>query len=170
MLNKQDIVVRYAAGAYTTNTVSGNRASSTASSEAAARKLGVALFGPSFLRVYKVPCHEYGGQRWRVYADPNEWAFCWATGLIGFGPAVPNGALALARGPRRALHESVAVRARHAKPRSPTKQAFLVPGIPEAGSEKLAGDALEAFLNWCATVTPKKSSHGVVWWPEARGK
>lgn len=41
-------------------------------------------------------------------------AYCWRNGVIGFGSTLPEGALPLGRGPRKALAEIVSVLATHA--------------------------------------------------------
>jgi hypothetical protein len=71
-------------------------------------------------------------------------AFCWRSGLIGFGSAIPDGALKIAEGPSKKLRELIGVVSRHAY----NGKDLLVPGIPEADSEEQAADALEAFIEW----------------------
>lgn len=94
-------------------------------------------------------------------------AYCWASGLIEFGPRVPDGALLIASGkekPLRAFLESVArhgYETREVNGR-PTKvrgtEHLLVPGIPEAGApiaqHKTKGAALAAFLAWISKRPP----------------
>lgn len=73
-------------------------------------------------------------------------AYCWATGLIEFGRTMPEGAIEVARGGAKKLREIVGVRARHGY----GKGQLLVPGVPEASSQQEKGDALFAWLKWCA--------------------
>lgn len=71
------------------------------------------------------------------------YAFCWASGLIGFGAQVPDGAIQLCRGARTTVVREVAVAARRGIARQ-----LLVPGVVEASSETLKADALAVFLAW----------------------
>jgi hypothetical protein len=90
-------------------------------------------------------------------------AWCWATGLIELGDAMPeagangNGAILIATGPKYALKGRLSAAARHGRGDSAGK--LLVPGVPEAtnDSEKLA--ALDEWLGW---LGKRKSSDGVV--------
>ena len=91
-------------------------------------------------------------------------AYCYATGLIGFGRRVPNGALVIARGPEKELREFIEVHARHGyrtRPVNgrPTKikgsDTLLVPGLPEAPNQTVAMDRLLAWLKWIAAGAPK---------------
>lgn len=77
-------------------------------------------------------------------------AYCWATGLIEFGDQVPEGALSIASGAPQLLRAVISVRARHGKGASEGK--LLVPGVPEAPSDQAKGDALQAWLAWCAQL------------------
>ncbi|MCD6663481.1 MAG: hypothetical protein LT082_08785 [Comamonas sp.] len=91
-------------------------------------------------------------------------AWCWASGLIEIGDAIPaespdgGGAIEIARGPRYALDAQVGALARHGQGASSGK--LLVPGVPEAGTQEAAGDALARWLAWCGA---RKSRDGVVW-------
>lgn len=79
------------------------------------------------------------------------YAYCYASGLIGFGRKVPKGAIQIARGPTKPLRDTIDVLARHGKGAS--AGLLLVPGVPEAPEspdDKLKGDALAAWLAWCA--------------------
>lgn len=159
-MNTVDVYVRYSCGAYVTNTLNGVRTSSTSGAEQAARTQAEKLFGPALQNVQRVDAE---GQTsvWRVTADADKVAWCWATGLIEFGDEVPENAVKIASGPDRALRELVQVVARHAKPRSDGQ--LLVPGVPEASSEDDAFEALSAWLGWCGKCHPKghKRSFGV---------
>lgn len=75
-------------------------------------------------------------------------AYCWATGLIEFGRTMPDGAIEVARGGAKKLREVVDVCARHGKGKGAGQ--LLVPGVPEACSQQAKGDALFAWLKWCA--------------------
>lgn len=86
------------------------------------------------------------------------YAYCWATGLIQFGRTVPKGAIPIARGRDKPLRDRIDVLARHGKGAS--DGLLLVPGVPEAPEspdDKLKGDALAAWIDWCA----KLQSHGI---------
>lgn len=88
-------------------------------------------------------------------------AWCWATGLIEIGDALPaddpdgGGAIEIACGPKYALKGAIGVVARHG--RGAGAGQLLVPGVPEAepGSEI---DALLDWLDWCGK---RKSRDGV---------
>lgn len=70
-------------------------------------------------------------------------AWCWAGGVIEFGPIqdMPDGALPIALGPWGAVVEAVTAQARHAYGNG----CLLVPGVPEAADEFAAVDAVTAF-------------------------
>lgn len=86
-------------------------------------------------------------------------AWCWATGLIEIGDALPadgpdgGGAIEIARGPKFALKGQLAALARHGIGAS--EGCLLVPGVPEADDQEAKGDALSAFLYRCNRRTPK---------------
>jgi hypothetical protein len=83
------------------------------------------------------------------------YAYCWASGLIQFGRKVPEGAIAIASGPAEPLRDAITTYARHGKGAS--TGCLLVPGVPEAPEspeDKLKGDALAAWLDWCAARRP----------------
>ena len=94
-------------------------------------------------------------------------AYCWASGLIEFGPRVPKGALLIASGSAKALRVYIEGVARHGYKsrwvkgrltKVPGTEPLLVPGVPEAGSavaiHKTAEAALAAFLNWIGKRPP----------------
>ena len=87
-------------------------------------------------------------------------AFAWASGFIEFGDTVPDGAIKIAEGAMSRLKSQVGVLARHGQGRSAGR--LLVPGVPEAGSEKAKGDALAEWLEWCARGNGTKHRNGVV--------
>jgi hypothetical protein len=86
-------------------------------------------------------------------------AYCWASGLIEFGETVPEGAIKIAHGPKADLKYEIEAAARHGKGASDGK--LLVPGIPEAGDQRAAGDALASFIAWGSKRRSAKK-YGVV--------
>ena len=80
-------------------------------------------------------------------------AWCWASGLIQIGDAMPpdapegGGAIEIARGPKFALRSQLSAVARHGKGESQGK--LLVPGVPEADTQEAGADALAQWLAWC---------------------
>lgn len=89
-------------------------------------------------------------------------AWCWPSGLIEFGSRTPNGAIQIASGKEVALRRTVDVLARHGKGAS--AGCLLVPGVPEAAQDETdaaKGDALAAWLKWCAGL----KHHGVKFYP-----
>jgi hypothetical protein len=70
------------------------------------------------------------------------YAYCWATGLIGFGEKLPNGALPIARGKGKKFKAWVQVKARLAY----DNKTYLVPGIPEAEDDR---EGIDALIKWC---------------------
>ena len=91
------------------------------------------------------------------------YAWCWASGLIEFGATLPkdgedgSGAIVIAEGPAYALEACVSVLARHAY-----DGRLLVPGVPEAGSQHVAGKALADWLAWCGKSNGRRYRNGVV--------
>lgn len=91
-----------------------------------------------------------------------EVAWCWASGLIEFGNAMPpdqvdgSGAIEIARGPKYALRGRVGALARHG--RGESKGQLLVPGVPERTDQKDKADALAEWLAWCGM---RKNKDGV---------
>ncbi|MGG6201420.1 host nuclease inhibitor protein [Salmonella enterica] len=71
---------------------------------------------------------------------PTITAYCWASGLIGFGNTLPEGALPIIVGEEKQVRDVVGVLARHAY-----NGDLLVPGIPEAADQNEAREALERF-------------------------
>lgn len=91
-------------------------------------------------------------------------AYCYASGLIEFGRAIPKGALVIARGPEKELRDFIDARARHGyrtkviggrRQKVPGTEHLLVPGIPEADNQWDAGTALQNWLRWIAVNAPK---------------
>ncbi len=75
-------------------------------------------------------------------------AYCWANGQIGFGTNVPDGAIFIAEGSSAQLRKVISVAARHGK--GVMQGMLLVPGVPEAQTQRAKGDALGAWLAWCS--------------------
>ncbi|EOG5327782.1 host nuclease inhibitor protein [Salmonella enterica] len=71
---------------------------------------------------------------------PTITAYCWASGLIEFGNALPEGALPIVTGNEKQVCDEVTVMARHAY-----NGDLLVPGIPEAASQDEGREALVRF-------------------------
>ena len=165
-MNVIDIYVRYSSGAYVTNTMNRERSSATMSSGAAAQRQAEKLFGPALQSVVLVDDNGSGASVWRATADADVFAFCWATGLIQFGTVVPETACHFATGPDRALRARLDVVARHGQGRSTGE--LLVPGVPEARSQKKGMDALLAWEAQCAKRNRAKNSYCVMFGPECR--
>ena len=87
-------------------------------------------------------------------------AWCWATGLIEIGDAMPadkadgSGAIEIARGPKCALKVRLEVAARHGQGASGGQ--LLVPGVPEAESGDARVDALIEWLAWCRKTQSRR--------------
>jgi hypothetical protein len=87
-------------------------------------------------------------------------AYCYASGLIGFGSKIPKGAIVIARGPAKELRDFIDGVARHGystrmvrgrRTKIPGTETLLVPGIPEAPNQAVGIDALEIWLGWIGT-------------------
>ncbi|OGB58479.1 MAG: hypothetical protein A2503_10140 [Burkholderiales bacterium RIFOXYD12_FULL_59_19] len=94
-----------------------------------------------------------------MYAEPVH-AWAWQSGLIEFGREVPEGAISFATGMDVPLRQRVDAVARHGQGKIEGK--LLVPGVPEAETEKAKVETLYAWVNWCANANGKKGSNGVV--------
>lgn len=106
-------------------------------------------------------CPRCGG---RSYYDLRpQLAWCFASGEIEFGSPnnVPEGAIVIASGAKSYIRGAVSVVARIGH-----KGKLLVPGVPEAESQKQAGDALSEWLSWCAKGNGRKGSYGVIFYSE----
>lgn len=96
-------------------------------------------------------------------------AWCWASGLIEIGDAMPaekpdgSGAIEIARGPKSALRAQLSALARHGKGAS--AGLLLVPGVPEREDQDDKADALAAWLAWCGGKW--RSRNGVIFAKEA---
>lgn len=91
-------------------------------------------------------------------------AYCFASGLIDFGPAIPDGALPIAQGralPLRSFIEGVARRGYEIEDRGgrPTKivgtDHLLVPGVSEWSDQSEKLDSLNRWLGWIAPLAPR---------------
>lgn len=69
-------------------------------------------------------------------------AYCWAGGLIQFGPSVPDGAIGIARGEEAKVRQVIEATARLAK----DNERLLVPGVPEAKCEREGLAALARYI------------------------
>lgn len=105
------------------------------------------------IQMYDRCCPRCGGKEY--YDATPQMAWCWASGLIEVGDREPaiqadgSGPIVIARGPKFALKSVLDALARHGRGHS--EGQLLVPGVPEAGSQREAGDALEEWLTWCAS-------------------
>jgi hypothetical protein len=80
-------------------------------------------------------------------------AFCYASGHIGFGTALPDGALEITRhSDKQTLLKVVEGTARLAY----DNKTWLVPGIPEASNENEKLKALRAYRVWVGKSLKKK--------------
>lgn len=94
-------------------------------------------------------------------------AWCWASGLIEIGDAMPDGkgnadgsgAILIASGPKSELKAVLSALARHGMGASHGK--LLVPGVPEANGQREAMDALIAWVAQCAKGNGHKGRYGV---------
>lgn len=66
-----DVIVRETAGAYTTNTVLGQRASSTCSPDAAIERLASKVYGADFSHAERLSDDGPGRSTWRIHARTN---------------------------------------------------------------------------------------------------
>lgn len=101
-------------------------------------------------------CPRCGGKSY--YDCTPQVAWCWASGLIEIGDALPSAeAIEIARGPKYALEGAISVAARHGK--GTGADQLLVPGVPEAPDQAAGLQALQEWLEWRSRL---KSRHGVV--------
>jgi hypothetical protein len=161
----EDLYVTDHYGAFNTARIRGHSASSTSSAKEAAERLADKLFGPSLRNVSEVdPGRNTYVRLFRATADPLAVAWVWANGMVHVGAEAPEGALEVAAGPERALKERLAVVMREGQGAS--KRCLLLPGIPEATSQREGCDALEAFLVWAALFTnANRDNCGVRFYP-----
>ena len=76
----------------------------------------------------------------------HQWAYCFASGEVRFGRRIPDGAIAIGRGPRRSIHAEMEAACRHAY----DDKTLLVPGVPEAADQSKGIAALERWIAWLA--------------------
>lgn len=101
------------------------------------------------------------------YDQSPQVAWCWASGLIEVGAAMPvdkpdgSGAIKVAVGPKSELDLALNVLAR----RGYETGVRLVPGVPEAADQLGAGNALAEWLRWCQKRGKRASDRwpGVTW-------
>lgn len=155
------ITVTQKDGTYQTNSIEGMRASCTAGEHQAAERLGRKLYGASLVTVEPQTLKGAGSGKtlWIAHAEP---LTAWVTpdGLIDFGTQVPEGALKFATGMDRMLRDQVSAAARHGK--GNWKGRLIVPGIPEANTQRQKMTALTAWVDWRAKGNGKPHSHGVI--------
>ena len=72
------------------------------------------------------------------------YAYCWASGEIGFDKSIPNGALPIKKNCSKRDIEKIQVRSRL----SYDGKTHLVPGIPEAENQDEAYEALQRFKDF----------------------
>ncbi|MCK1402064.1 host nuclease inhibitor protein [Bradyrhizobium sp. 4] len=83
-------------------------------------------------------------------------AYCYASGLIEFGLAIPKGPTVIARGPEAQLRAFIGGNARQARLyRNRKTLDLVVPGMPEAESQLALDTALGAWSKWIAANAPK---------------
>ena len=155
-----DVKVAIELGTYITNRTHGAQASCTSGAKQAAERLGLKLYGESFVVAVAAPHNLQNGEsHWRLHAEP-VFAFAWQTGLIGFGRVVPESALGFATGFDIQLRQRVAVLARHGQ--RAANDTLLVPGVPEADDALDKIDALIYWVDQCAENNEKPVAQGVV--------
>ena len=82
------------------------------------------------------------------------YASVWASGRLVISPSVPEGAIAIAKGPEKALRKHFGVVCRHGYKRG----VLLVPGIPEAPSQDQGIKALQRFVRWASGATEDEAT------------
>lgn len=83
-------------------------------------------------------------------------AYCYHSGLIEFGRALPKGTFVIARGPEAQLRAFIGANARRARLyRTRKTPSLVVPGMPEAESQLALDAALAAWSKWIAANAPK---------------
>lgn len=91
-------------------------------------------------------------------------AYCWSSGWIEFGKAVPEGAIIIASGREKPLRAFIEQVARHGYQtvnvagraiKVAGTEHLLVPGVPEAANDMAKVDALTAFKSWIRSHRPK---------------
>lgn len=158
----QDIYVKATGGDNITNTIRGERASSTSAPSFAAEHLAAKLFGPALISVARVEGDDNRFvTKWRAEADPVVWASCDETGRIYIEPEIPPSNTDLAHGPHRALKAVIVCRAE----RFPRKlgdpyawHGLGVPGVDVARTREAKDQAIAAWLQLHSRGNGKKGS------------
>lgn len=70
--------------------------------------------------------------------------YAWRNGVMRVGARCPEGAMALATGGEKRLRRFMCARSRHAR----DGRTKLVPGVPEAETDRQAFRAVGMFLKW----------------------
>jgi hypothetical protein len=97
------------------------------------------------------------GARWEeAEAPPVIHAYCYASGQIGFGAEIPDGAMPVCHGPAPLVRAEVSVTARLAH----DGETLLVPGVPEAESQN---EGLGALARWCEWAGTGNRNEDVIW-------
>jgi hypothetical protein len=79
------------------------------------------------------------------------YAYCYRSGLVEFGDQIPDGALPLDKGRGKKWRSGIEVKCRLAY----DGETHLVPGIPEAETDKAAYEAWSRFRKWIADCKAK---------------
>ena len=80
-------------------------------------------------------------------------AYCYRSGLVEFGETLPKGALLIDKGRGKKWRKGVEVKCRLAY----DGETYLVPGVPEAETNKDAYSAYERFCQWLKSCRAKKA-------------
>lgn len=72
-------------------------------------------------------------------------AYCYASGHIGFGATLPDGAIALATGEEKTVRDIITVNARLSRQDNKT---LFVPGVSEADNQREGMAAVARFIHW----------------------
>ncbi|MBB4018207.1 hypothetical protein GGR16_003241 [Chelatococcus caeni] len=86
------------------------------------------------------------------------YAYAWRTGVIEFGPRIPEGALPVDRGGEQSVRRRVSIAARHAY----DGKTLLVPGIPEATTDVQAYEAWKSFKEQIARRRAGEPAYGPI--------
>lgn len=84
------------------------------------------------------------------------YAYCFADGVIHFGPTIPDGALPVADGVESDLRRAIQGSARLAY----DNRTWLVPGVPEAAHQFDGVDALVAYRRRVAERLDQMAEEG----------
>jgi len=80
--------------------------------------------------------------------------YCYRSGLVEFGELLPKGALLIDKGRGKKWRKGVEVKCRL----SYDGKTYLVPGVPEAETNKDAYSAYKRFCEWLNSCKAKKAS------------